>query len=925
MNRICIFLTTCLISLALPALVFGWIDWETLKTQHFEIIYKPGYEWEAKECLKVSEHYRYDVVKLTGHNIGRTPIVIEDAGILSNGFANILFRNAHIFTYPPNTSSELGSTENWWRAVSLHEYTHLSHTSKTGGIPGLLTNFLGTPFQPNIYSPGWVLEGTAVFSESQFSNYEGRLNDGYFDLYISARISENRFPSLLNMTYLPLEFPSYAGRYIYGSEFFNYLKEKYGKERFAKFFANQGSSLSSLLLGPIFPKWGIDGAAESSFGRSIPSLHQQWCNYELGRNKNWCMDGKRITKQGWRMSYPIIYKNQLYYAQDFYKKTGAGRSFRFSRIIKRDLNSQKEKTVVSLTSQLSSPLRIVNNQLYYSVLEMKRGYANISLYGFGYTSNLHQRDLNTGKDRVLLRDDIRAFTVLDDNRILYSRDQKHRFGSEIWLYSPLDNKSKLMFKTDYLVGEIVSNDSYTVVSARRDWENWNLYLLDLRDRTFIPITKTPFSESSISISKSRVFFTANYNKVYSVYAYDLKTKKFYQLTSGGYASYPAFDSANNDLYFIGLNASGSDLYRKKVDFIYEFMPINYPKSSLPNLSLPQTTEGNYVDVLKTLSPVVHIPIILPTDTTFRSWFLWVWLLGGDALGEHNYNILFANDPVTPEVFFFLSYQSYFLNPVITDFQLDYQNYGLLSMSYPVFNRLKPGFSSLSLSLIGMAYDENFSRRAIAPVVSTSLRYPTATISANFICPMERKLWDSSIERNGLGFIANIRKYVHNSEFDILSQGLYDPDNPDSTGYRIRGYKHPLYTKTGGSITLAYSFPLLRIRRGFWNPNIFFEDIGVTLFSDFDIAQNGRNQISCGTELQLEVSSFFLDAARLIPKIGISINKERTISVHFGLDVGSPLTGGFSNAHRIRQVINRQGSHLPQRIVEMLTPFNPLYN
>ena len=81
--------------------ILGWFDWKTIKTDNFTVIYKPGYEWEAEQTLMNLEYYKKDVVALTGNDPGRFPIVVEDVGTMVNGFANPIFMNIHVFTYPP--------------------------------------------------------------------------------------------------------------------------------------------------------------------------------------------------------------------------------------------------------------------------------------------------------------------------------------------------------------------------------------------------------------------------------------------------------------------------------------------------------------------------------------------------------------------------------------------------------------------------------------------------------------------------------------------------------------------------------------------------------------------------------------------------------------------------------------------------------
>ncbi|MEK9149719.1 MAG: hypothetical protein AAB267_06705, partial [Candidatus Desantisbacteria bacterium] len=457
--------------------------WDILKTSHFTCFYPEGYKWEAEQALNNLEHYQQDVVNLTGNKrIGNLPVVIEDTGMLTNGFADPIFKNIHIFTYPSDSLTPLGITENWYRQASVHEYTHIAHLTRSEGVPMLLTTINGSIYQPNLYSPGWLIEGITVFAESQLSPYEGRLNDGGFDALIKANVKENKPPSLLKATYSPFEFPAESGQYVYGGEFFKYLSDKYGKGKFSQFFestsgAGVGYSILSLIGSCVFPYFGIDRAARKIYGKSFPKLFSEW--RDSIDATSWKIDGEQITEHGWIVRHPVLSGDKLYYIRSYPKKTGPLESFEFNEIVERELTAETERVVVSATSEFMGNIKIADDKLYYSASEMKKGYNNSALNGFGVFSILHQKDLSTKKDTVLFDDQIRGFDLSPEGKIIYAKDREHAFGSEIWTWSAEEGKKKLS-SLDILVSEILClKDGGLAVAARHDWENWNVCLLDL--------------------------------------------------------------------------------------------------------------------------------------------------------------------------------------------------------------------------------------------------------------------------------------------------------------------------------------------------------------------------------------------------------------------------------------------------------------
>ncbi|MBI4722885.1 MAG: hypothetical protein HY769_07840 [Candidatus Stahlbacteria bacterium] len=856
-------------------LLLGWLDWQTLKTDNFTIIYKPKYEWEARQALQNLEYYKSQVDTLTGNPIKHFPVVIEDIGTISNGFADPVFRNIHLYTYPPDGEG-IGITQNWYREVGLHEYTHISHLTKTSGLASATSILFGTIFQPNMYAPGWVAEGITVYSESQFSQYEGRLNDGYFDAYIGARAREKSMPSVLSATYSPLEFPGSSGIYLYGGEFFNYLSQRYGERKFAELFATYGSYFWAPFLGAVFPSVGIDMAAGQTYGKSLYSLFSEWTIQQEEKYKDEKIEGEQVTNKGWYISYFTKDGNSIYYWREYPKKADALQEVWFNEIYELNIVNQKECIVASLTAPVSTPIIIKDKKLYYSTYEFKNGYANITKEGFGFISTLHLKDLNNGKDKVLFSDNIRAFCVLEDSSILYSKDKLHEFGSELWIYK--NGKKELIWSSNYLLGELKSNSKYIIVSARKDFDNWDVYLFDLDNKKFIPIATTSWTENNIELQGDTIIFTANYDKIYSIYAYDLAAHKLYRLTSStGYACNGVIYS--DTLYFIGLTKDGFDIYKEKLKLSdYQTIRLSDHQTIAPDFShqaLPK--RGNYLDVLYTLSPAIHIPFIMPINTTFRKWWLGGVLVGADATYENTYAIFLANNPLEDELFLDLYFNSMFCSPMAINFQYQHKKNIQSQFSYPLLKRLKPGLSDISFFTRARIFDNNFARKEIIPGVLFGFRFPATHINLKGEFPIEL-----NSNRTAQYFQINVENYIRSGEVRFLANGYNDPANPDSIGIKIRGYPY-FYAKTGTSFTVEYSRPMLKIRKGLWNPNIFFEDLCGAIFTDIALLNESEYKASLGVELKLETGIMF-GFIKFAPKVGIAVTKTGKIKFYPSIEL-----------------------------------------
>ncbi|MFH0888796.1 MAG: hypothetical protein V1871_06260 [Planctomycetota bacterium] len=906
-------------------------NWQVLKTEYFEVFYKSGYESKAKECLAVLEAYRDHIKKLTGCEIPKLRVVIENIGTESNAFADNVNPNIHIYTYPPQATMSgmpgIGFGENWWRIAGTHESIHMAQLNQTKGIPKILTTLFGNYFSPNMVVPGWIAEGVTVSGESQLSPYEGRINDGFYDAVLQAFTDRHPFPSLLDMTYNPLNFPSIAGGpYLYGGLFLNHLRDKYGQDKLNEFFNNQGGLFFGWLLGWLFPYVGIDDAAKMTFGKSFNQLLDEWKDYYMSHRKPFAIDGNPLTSDKLTL-YSNLFTddNYLYYVKEYFKKTGAYNIYAFKKIMRYDVISQQEQEIVNTTSYFSAAPQIVNNQLYYNTLDYQRGFANSTNRGFGFISNLHCKNLATSKNRIILSDEIRSFLVRGNNHILYTKDRKDKFGSEIWLFDTQTKQKQLLLESDYLIDQMVSDGNYIVVCAKPDWQNWGIYLFDINNLSFESIINTPYNETTPSISNNKIFFVANYDKTYRIYSYDLTNKKLYQVTTGSYAHFPVIHKKTGELYFTGLDSDGTNLYHKPAIFSEIELP-KYKQSIIPDLSrrkvgIPKATsldnpsgktpnrsgglesvitptQGGYGNVMKTMVPSFRFPLISSKKPG-------AVLAGSDVTYEHYYEtrFRFGESP-----YLSLLYENTFLPPMTIGIQTlrkEGERDNTLYANYPLLVRLEPGISSI-WPLLEIRSDEEklYTHNELVPDIQTAIKYPKWQLQNQLNYIIERKNWDSEIDRNALEsttvFSHYLTGYTGEPEWGSeLMASLYlinDPDKTESQEITIRGYsaEDTLKTKRGGTFTLEYSFPILKGRDGSWNPNIYRGDFALAGFGDVAFGEGNSPLYSGGVEFRLEAALGLY--ITFIPVIGIAFNKDGENSLYLSFLFASSRSQGISIKH-----------------------------
>ena len=81
---------------------------------------------------------------------------------------SVLPRNAiQLYATGPTGFSELDDHDDWLYGLVAHEYTHILHLDTMEGLPNIYNSIFGKTWAPNQIMPRWVIEGIAVYEESQ--------------------------------------------------------------------------------------------------------------------------------------------------------------------------------------------------------------------------------------------------------------------------------------------------------------------------------------------------------------------------------------------------------------------------------------------------------------------------------------------------------------------------------------------------------------------------------------------------------------------------------------------------------------------------------------------------------------------------------------------------------------------------------------
>ena len=152
------------------------LKWSQIHTERVQVIFPKGLDLQGQRVANLV-HYLWDQDTLSvGTKKARVTILLQNQGVLSNGFVTVGPFRSEFYTTPP----QFDCTTDWLDILTIHEYRHIQQfTNARKGITEVVRRTLGSwPWggMASTVMPRWYLEGDAVTAETALSaSGRGRL------------------------------------------------------------------------------------------------------------------------------------------------------------------------------------------------------------------------------------------------------------------------------------------------------------------------------------------------------------------------------------------------------------------------------------------------------------------------------------------------------------------------------------------------------------------------------------------------------------------------------------------------------------------------------------------------------------------------------------------------------------------------------
>ncbi|MBI9066981.1 MAG: hypothetical protein JEZ09_06790 [Salinivirgaceae bacterium] len=247
--KIYYYLIFVLFFLLKPLVSFGQhsnkLKWKQIETEHFKVIFPSEIEKQANYSATLLEKSYKEVSSGLSTKPKQIKLFLFNQSVTSNGYVSLGSKRMVWYTTPSQNSNLIGSTD-WFQALAIHEFSHVSQfsafdTNLTSFAGGLFGDY-GKSLFMNFTSPLWFFEGDAVYTETKLSNNgRGRLPSFYRDI---KALESNDIRFSYQKAYLGSYKNYFPSWYHLGFLMTNHVIENYGDDAWKNVVKRTTKSIS---------------------------------------------------------------------------------------------------------------------------------------------------------------------------------------------------------------------------------------------------------------------------------------------------------------------------------------------------------------------------------------------------------------------------------------------------------------------------------------------------------------------------------------------------------------------------------------------------------------------------------------------------------------------------------------------------------
>ena len=288
-----------------------WLDWRTVRTQHYRFHYPAELEQWTRHVAARVERVDSALGALVGHRPDRSVhVVVHDPYGVSNGYAlpTIERPTTVWWATPPDPRNDIGNFTTWGEMLAVHELAHVAHLTRPSRNPlqRAIWNSLPTHLGPLARnSPRWVFEGYATYIEGRITG-SGRPNNTWRPALLRQWAIEGQLPSYGALSGTDA-FNGGAFAYHGGSAFIEWLARREGDSSLVHVWRRMSARVSRGFDAAFRGVYGEHPAA--LYGRHTAEVTRDAMAAKAALERAGLVEGELVQRLAWETGDPAVSPN----------------------------------------------------------------------------------------------------------------------------------------------------------------------------------------------------------------------------------------------------------------------------------------------------------------------------------------------------------------------------------------------------------------------------------------------------------------------------------------------------------------------------------------------------------------------------------------------------------------------------------------
>lgn len=618
-------------------------QWQTQQSQHFIVHFRSELAQYAARSLDIAEKVHQDLAsQFSKMPAEKTHLTLVDDYDYSNGWATPLpYAQIRLILNPPSDVNGLEGNDEWLHMLIRHEYTHIVHMELNERAVTGARRIFGrhTLLFPHAMTPSMLLEGVAVYMESQNEQGYGRLHNSHFAMQMRMEVASGQLADLNQIVVANKRLPL-GSNYLYGAYFIDYLAKTYGEDALQHFL----SDYSGYLIPGVF----LNRSAQRAFGKDFFALWQEFRADLITQFSDQIVQSKEQPSEAQSLdSQPFEYLLANGGSEQLlgWRRDGVDRA-NLAMWDSKQNQWQRLLTTKSLTSLDVHPQQGIVASQVNSYLD-GRVLNDLYRYVDGQWQRLTEQQRFT-----------QVRWSRDGQSVLATR---HEQGlPELWQVT-LDGQQTRLWQGTYgwVIGDMALSPTGDIyASVKQPSSAWNIMRFVAKEQRWLAVTETSATEHQLSFTQEgELLFSADYTGRYQIYRMDLTSLQLEQLTNEiGGAFSPQWNQSQG-LIYQAYEHDGYHLRHIPAVTAFNEAPLSsFAKvTSAASTPISQVEKSDTTDYspLSTLTPRYWVPVWQGDDNQSLLGFS---TSGSDVLGRHQYEIQAAWDTKNALATYQLGYQ-----------------------------------------------------------------------------------------------------------------------------------------------------------------------------------------------------------------------------------------------------------------------------